>query len=229
MTVFGLKPMEIALCAPEKKEDLCFFDLNAMTTLLTGSLLLSLFHALIPSHWLPVLAIGRQENWPDRQVLWITFITGWAHVLSTVLVGLLVAILGNFLANQLAAFTRWLAPGLLCLLGVFYLYQHYRHKHFHLHRQPARWGVVGTLALAMFLSPCLEIEGFFLAAGQFGWGFVAILALMYALVTISGMVLWVGLALKGLKRLDWHAWEHNAGLITGITLLVSGLAMFWFN
>ncbi|MBK8967368.1 MAG: hypothetical protein R3D58_06260 [Saprospiraceae bacterium] len=200
-----------------------------MTTLLTGSFLLSLFHALIPSHWLPVLAIGRQENWSDRQILWITFITGWAHVLSTVLVGIVVAFLGRFLANQVPAFTHWLAPALLCLLGVFYLYQHYRHHHFHLHRQPTRWGVVGTLALAMFLSPCLEIEGFFLAGGQFGWGFVAVLALVYALVTISGMVLWVGLVLKGLQRLDWHAWEHNAGLITGITLLVSGLAMFWLH
>jgi len=200
-----------------------------MTTLLTGSLFLSLFHALIPSHWLPVLAIGRQENWSDRQTLWITFLTGLAHVFSTILVGLLVAFLGRFLAQKMAAFTLWVAPVLLCVLGIFYMYQHYRHNHFHLHRQSTRWGVVGTLAFAMFLSPCLEIEGFFLAAGQFGWGFVAVMALAYSLVTICGMLLWVGLALKGLKRLDWHAWEHNAGLITGITLIASGLAMFWFN
>lgn len=200
-----------------------------MSALLIGSLLLSIFHALIPSHWLPVLAIGRQEGWSSRQTLWITFVTGLAHVLSTVLVGLLLAALGGVLAQEMDAFTHWIAPALLAILGTFYLYQHYRHHHFHLHRQSTRWGVIGTLAAAMFLSPCLEIEGYFLAAGQYGWGFIALMALLYGLVTISGMLLWVYLALHGLKRLDWHAWEHSAGLITGITLILSGLALLVFE
>ncbi|MBK9337042.1 MAG: hypothetical protein IPM98_10830 [Lewinellaceae bacterium] len=200
-----------------------------MSALLIGSLLLSIFHALIPSHWLPVLAIARQEGWSARQTLGITFLTGLAHVLSTVLVGLLLALLGGVLAHGMDAFTHWVAPVLLSTLGVFYLYQHYRHHHFHLHRQSTRWGVIGTLAAAMFLSPCLEIEGYFLAAGQYGWGFVALMAVLYGLVTISGMLIWVYLALHGLKRLDWHAWEHNAGLITGITLILSGLALLVFE
>lgn len=200
-----------------------------MSTLLIGSLLLSVFHALIPSHWLPVLAIGRQEGWTSRHTLWITFLTGMAHVLSTVLVGGILAALGGMLAGQVELFTRWVAPALLCTLGGFYIYQHYRHHHFHLHGQSNRWGVVGTLALAMFLSPCLEIEGYFLAAGQYGLGFVAMLALVYAIVTVCGMLIWTRLALSGLQRLDWHAWEHNAGLITGATLVLSGLALFWME
>ncbi|MEQ1747482.1 MAG: hypothetical protein ABMA02_18780, partial [Saprospiraceae bacterium] len=168
-----------------------------------------------------------QEGWSSGRTLWITFVTGAAHVLSTVLVGVVLAGLGGVLAESVDVFTRWLAPALLGVLGVFYLYQHYYHHHFHLHRQTTRWGVIGTLAAAMFLSPCLEIEGYFLAAGQHGWGFVALMALSYAVVTILGMLLWVYLALHGLKRLDWHAWEHSAGLITGLTLLASGLALLW--
>lgn len=200
-----------------------------MNALLIGSLLLSIFHALIPSHWLPVLAIGRQEGWSVRHTLWITLITGAAHVFSTVLVGAILAALGGMLAHRVEEFTHWIAPAMLMSLGAFYLYQHYRHHHFHLHRQPTRWGVIGTLALAMFLSPCLEIEGYFLAAGQFGWSFVVTLAGLYAVVTVSGMLIWTRLALSGLQRLDWHAWEHNAGLITGVTLLLTGLAMFWLH
>ena len=200
-----------------------------MSTLLIGSLLLSIFHAMIPSHWLPVLAIGRQEGWSARQTLWITFLTGMAHVLSTVLAGIALAGLGGLLAHRMETFTRWLAPVLLALLGLFYIYQHYRHHHFHLHRQTTGWGVIGTLAVAMFLSPCLEIEGYFLAAGQYGWRFVASLALLYGIVTIGGMLIWVSLALHGLQRLDWHALEHNAGLITGITLLFSGFVLLWIG
>jgi hypothetical protein len=37
------------------------------------------------------------------------------------------------------------------------------------------------------------------------------------------MVVWVWLAQHGLHRLNWHRWEHNAGIITGITLVVSGI------
>lgn len=200
-----------------------------MSTLLIGSFLLSIFHALIPSHWLPVLAIGRQEGWSKRHTLWITFVTGMAHVLSTVLAGGILAGLGGLLAHRVENFTQWLAPALLLSLGAFYVYQHYRHHHFHLQPQTGRWGVVGTLSLAMFLSPCLEIEGYFLAAGQYGAGFVTLLALMYAIVTVSGMLVWMRLALSGLQRLDWHAWEHYAGLITGLTLIFSGLALFWLD
>ena len=43
------------------------------------------------------------------------------------------------------------------------------------------------------------------------------------------MLIWVGIALRGLQKLDWHAWEHNAGLITGIVLIVSGLLFVWLD
>jgi len=196
-----------------------------MNTLLLGSFALSLFHALIPSHWLPIVAIGHQSGWTIRQTLGVTFVVGLAHVLSTLFIGLLLALAGGWLAHEVEVFAHWVAPALLVGLGAFYLYQHYHHHHFHLHPQRTRWGVVGTLAAAMFFSPCLEIEGYFLAAGKYGWEFVGLLALMYSTVTLVGMLTWVWLALHGLKRLDWHAWEHSAGLITGLTLIVSGAAL----
>lgn len=200
-----------------------------MLTLLAGSAVLSFFHALIPSHWLPVLAIGRQENWPVRQILWVTFLAGLAHVLSTVLLGTILAALGGALTEKAENFALWVAPAMLTGLGLFYVYRHYYHHHFHLQRSNMRWGVVASLAAAMFFSPCLEIEGYFLAAGQFGWVFVGLMAMVYGVVTILGMLIWVRLALGGLQRLNWHKWEHNAGLITGATLILSGLALFFFD
>lgn len=200
-----------------------------METLLAGSALLSIFHALIPSHWLPVLAIGRQEGWSNRQVLWVTFLAGSAHVTSTVLLGGGLAVLGGILASQMEAFTRWLAPTLLFALGVFYVWRHYYHHHFHLHHQNMRWGLLASLTLAMFFSPCLEIVGYFVAAGQYGWPFVGLVALLYGALTILGMLVWVWLALHGLHRLNWHRWEHNAGLITGFTLMASGVLLLVFE
>ncbi len=200
-----------------------------MNVLLWGGLTLSLSHALIPSHWLPIVAIARQNDWTMRQTLGITLLVGFSHVLSTIIIGFALAGAGLWLTKEMAIFAQQLPPFLLIALGLFYWYQHYRHHHFHLHPQRTRWGVVGTLAVAMFFSPCLEIEGYFLAAGQYGWKFVGLLAFLYAIVTIVGMLTWVWLALHGLKRLNWHAWEHNAGLITGLTLLVSGIALLFLE
>lgn len=194
-----------------------------MFSILAGSAVISVFHALIPSHWLPILAISRKESWPPAQVLWVTFVAGLAHVLSTVLVGVLLAAFGLVLSDKMAFFTTWVSPALLIALGFFYIYQHYFHHHFHLQKQASRFGIIASLSIAMFLSPCFEIEGYFLAAGPHGWHFVALLALLYALLTISGMLIWMRLALHGLKKLDWHALEHHAGLIAGVTLIISGL------
>lgn len=197
-----------------------------MYTLLVGSATLSFFHALIPSHWLPILAVSKQEGWSSAKTLRITLLVGLAHVLSTVLLGVTIAALGAQLSNWVHTFTHWFSPALLVVLGGYYLYQHYYHHHFHLHKQTTRWGIIVSLAVSMFFSPCLEIEGYFLAAGPYGWPFVFKIALVYCLTSVAGMVIWMKLAINGLKKLDWHAWEHNAGLVTGLLLMASGILLF---
>lgn len=203
-----------------------------MLTLITGSLVLSVLHALIPNHWLPVLAISRKENWSIGQTTSVTFISGLSHALSTVMIGVAIAVVGVTLAEHIESFTHSVAPLILILLGLFYVYQHHRHKHFHLHPQPkslSKRQVVVGLVVAMFFSPCFEIEAYFLMAGAHGWGQVILLAVLYTVVTVTGMVVWVRLAYKGLFRLNWHALEHNAGIITGATLILTGIASFFIH
>lgn len=53
-----------------------------MISIITGSLILSLLHAVIPNHWLPVIAIGRKEQWTLREVTQITLVCALAHGLS---------------------------------------------------------------------------------------------------------------------------------------------------
>ena len=203
-----------------------------MGTLIAGSLILSILHALIPNHWLPVLAISRKENWSLAQTTSVTFISGLAHALSTVLIGILIGFLGVALASQVEHFAHYIAPAILIALGIFYIYQHHRHNHFHLHAEPrtmSRNRIITGLVIAMFFSPCFEIEAYFLMAGAYGWQQVAFLALLYTIVTVAGMVVWVRLAYKGLFKLNWHALEHNAGIITGVTLILTGVASFFIH
>jgi hypothetical protein len=83
-----------------------------------------------------------------------------------------------------------------------------------------------TVLLTMFLSPCLEIEALFVSAGAIGWEIVLIIALVYLVVTTLGMVLWMRLALHGLKRINAHQIEHNAGLISGLVLILTGVITY---
>lgn len=204
-----------------------------MYSIIIGSLLISILHAVIPNHWLPVLAIGKKEGWSLGETSRITFVAGMAHVFSTIIIGLLLGLIGSELTEHIKDFTRIIAPSLLILLGLYFVRQHYTHHHFHLQKEPiqkkTKKSIILSLVIAMFLSPCMEIEAYFLLAGAKGWYMLAAIAAMYASITIAGMLIWVRIVYKGLLKLNWHKWEHNAGIITGLVLIVTGIISFFIS
>ena len=204
-----------------------------MYSIITGSLLLSVLHAIIPNHWLPVLAIGKKENWSLAEVTKVTFLSGLAHAVSTIAIGVILGLLGVQLANSIQYFTHYIGPVFLISLGLFFIYQHHRHKHFHLHNLPkpalSKNKIIGSLVVAMFLSPCMEIEAYFLLAGAQGIWAVLLIAAMYLLISVTGMVIWVRLAFTGILKLNWHSLEHNSGIITGIILVLTGIISFFIS
>lgn len=208
-------------------------ELKSMVSIITGSLIISLLHALIPNHWLPVLAIGRKEGWSLAETSRITFIAGLSHVISTVIIGILLGLIGGELAQHLDSFTRVIAPSILILLGLYFIRQHYEHRHFQVKNEKlakkTKRSIITALVIAMFLSPCMEIEAYFLLAGTRGWHMMALIAIMYSVITITGMLIWVRIVYKGFLKLNWHKWEHNAGIITGLTLVLTGIISFFIN
>ena len=65
-----------------------------MNQILIGSILLSLLHAIIPSHWLPIISIGKKDNWSIKEVTQVTFFSGIAHALSTIIIGRYFRVIG---------------------------------------------------------------------------------------------------------------------------------------
>jgi len=53
--------------------------------------------------------------------------------------------------------------------------------------------------------------------------------LMYSIITIAGMLIWIRIVYKGLLKLNWHKWEHNAGIITGLVLIITGIVSFFIS
>lgn len=202
-----------------------------MYSILIGSLLLSLLHAVIPNHWLPVIAIGRKEGWSLSETSRVTFIAGLAHVVSTIVIGILLGVIGDELKDHIEDFTRAIGPAILILVGIFFIRQHYQHHHFHVdnNKLKSKKHIVAALIIAMLLSPCMEIEAYFLLAGSISWYFVGVIAVLYGLISITGMLIWVRIAYKGLLKLNWHSLEHNAGMITGAVLIVTGIVTFFIQ
>ncbi len=198
-----------------------------MNELLLASLSISLLHAAIPNHWLPIVAIGRRSQWTAVKTVRITVLAGSAHALSTILIGVGLSLLGWQLADWVGIFSRVLGPLILLGLGLLFIWRHYFHQHFHLHAEiksvVSERKLILALATAMFLSPCLEIGAFFLMAGTQGISAVFALSGLYFATTVGGMAVWVWLVWRGLKLSNWHALEHNAGIISGVVLVLSGL------
>lgn len=205
-----------------------------MFQLFIGSLLLSLVHATIPNHWIPVVAIGKAEKWTPRETLMVAGISGFAHTLSTVLIGITIGLIGHQLNENYTFISEKLAPVLLIVLGVIYVLldrlTHHRHTHGEQNpvgRSRSKNAIIVSLALTMFLSPCLEVEAFYFQAGTLGWKGILLVSLVYMIVTVAGMLVLVYLGFRGVQAIRSHFLDHHEKLLSGLVLVALGiLALF---
>jgi nickel/cobalt exporter len=201
-----------------------------MQEIIIGTILLSLLHAVIPSHWLPVLTVGNTLQWSIGQVTRVTFITASAHVISTIGLGILVAKMGWLYSKQYQIFAPYVAPGILIVMGLLIIGLDFHNLAFlkgsRIENKKSKAGIIAALMMVMFFSPCLEIEGYFLLAGTKGWWLIAVLSAIYAIITITGMLIWVRLMFKGLLSINWPQWEFNSSIITGMILVATGMLIF---
>lgn len=205
-----------------------------MVELLISTFIISFLHALIPSHWMPIITLSKIFKWDHKHTIRTTIIASLAHCASTILLGIVLAISGSLIGKNIEYFSSLIAPIILATLGLWVIIRHSKHKHFHLHLDENlpyenQKKLMFTILLTMFLSPCLEIEALFVSAGTMGWLMVLLIAVVYLVVTTIGMVVWMNLALKGLNKLNSHKIEHNAGLISGIVLILTGVVSYFLH
>jgi nickel/cobalt transporter (NicO) family protein len=217
---------------------------------LTAAFLISLLHGLIPSHWLPLVAHAKNQKWDWVKLLRQTVVIATIHTLGTIVIGYFVyhtAHLSHIGSLTLThptnsdnvaldtldelrlnlPFEKFSAM-IMFILGLIFLYRHYTHKHFHLdHKKFGRNMTVG-IALAMFLSPCMEIIGFYFTLAPLGWDAFFKLSIIYLITTQISITAGVMLFNKGLSKINAHKWEHNAGIFSSVLLMISAVFMWFF-
>jgi len=214
-----------------------------MYQILIGSALLSLIHAMIPNHWIPLIAISKTEKWTQKETLLATLITGFAHTLSTVIIGVIVGFVGLKLTLGYENFAKIAAPAILFIIGsvylIFDLRQSHNHHHKHHHHSATNnmnpsgkrtsFAIIISLSIAMFLTPCIEIEAYYFQASLIGWAGIITVSLVYMFITLLVMFILVYFGLKGIDQFNSHYLEHHEKGVTGIVMLILGLLGFFIK
>lgn len=203
-----------------------------MWQLILGSFSLSIIHALIPNHWIPLIAISKAENWKMRESMFATFVTAFFHLLSTILIGFLVGFAGIKLFENFEHISHIAAPIVLVVLGIVFLVLGIGHNHHHNHdidikSKKSKAAIITSLAIGMFFSPCIELEAYYLQAANFGLKGIIAVSVVYLIITLVLIMGLVYIGLKGIKQLHSHFLEHHAKSITGIILIVLGLIAYF--
>jgi len=104
---------------------------------------LGLIHTVIgPDHYLPFIVIGRARNWTLRKTLFVSFLAGLGHILSSVVIGFVGIALGIAVArlegveSARGEIAAWLLIGFglaYFIWGVRRAWRGKPHSHAHLH------------------------------------------------------------------------------------------------
>jgi putative Mn2+ efflux pump MntP len=205
-----------------------------MFSIIAGTVLLAMVHALIPNHWLPLVAVARAEGWKQKEVVSITFIAALAHVIGTVVLGLILGFIGKQLQEDYGNTIYIVSSLLLIVFGLIYFTVNLPHHHHSeqkdlvaYKRSKNKWILI--FIVMMFLSPCLEVESLFLSAGAYGMGLVSLMTVIYGAVSISGIMFLVTLGYKGVNLLPATFIEHNEKRISGMVLIIVGVVSFFLH
>ncbi len=229
-------------------------NLTALT--ITAASLAFIHTVLGPDHYLPFIVMSRARKWTIYKTSWVTLLSGFGHVISSILLGTIGIGVGIAL-NKLEFMESVrgdLAAWLFVLFGLGYMsWGIYRavknkpHKHIHYHGNGTSHVHEHThleehdhthknnitpwiLFTIFFLGPCEPLIPLLMypAAQDSAWG-VAQVSIVFGLITMLTMLVLVLLASYGLKFVRLGKMERFTHAIAGATILLSGIAILFLG
>ena len=100
-----------------------------MLGLLTATVLLAAVHALIPNHWLPLVAVAKAEGWKKKEITSVTLLAAAAHVTGTVVLGIVLGMIGKELKEEFGHTINIVTAVLLITFGLVYFTVNMPHHH----------------------------------------------------------------------------------------------------
>lgn len=231
--------------------------MEGSTLLLAGTAVtIGFIHTIVgPDHYLPFIVMGEARKWTIRKTMFITFLCGIGHVLSSVLLGF-IGIAAGISLSKLEFFESFrgnIAAWLLIIFGLVYMlislrslyrkkkhihvHHHtygidheHEHNHFsvhsHIHLEDKKNVTPWILFLIFVLGPCEPLIPIVMyPAAENNISGVVIVSLLFSVVTIATMMSVVLAFRLGLSHINLRPLERYVNVIAGATILISGLAI----
>jgi len=229
-------------------------NLTALT--ITAASLAFLHTVLGPDHYLPFIVMSRARNWTIYKTSWVTLLSGFGHVISSILLGTIGIGVGialhklEFLESVRGDLAAWLFVlfGLAYMTwgiyralknkshkhihhhgnGTVHVHEHSHHEeHDHTHKNNITPWILFTI---FFLGPCEPLIPLLMypAAQNSSWG-IAQVSIVFGVITMLTMLALVLMASYGLKFVRLGKMERYTHAIAGATILLSGIAILFLG
>ena len=231
--------------------------MDNLTTLTITAASIAFVHTVLgPDHYLPFIVMSRARKWSIYKTTWVTVLSGFGHVISSVLLGAIGIAVGIGL-NRLELFESFrgdLAAWLFVLFGFAYMiwgiYRGIRnkpHKHIHHHENGTahvhehiheethdhvhKTNITPWILFTIFfLGPCEPLIPILMypASQSSSWGIVQV-SIVFSVVTILTMLGLVLLASYGFKFVKLGRMERYMHAIAGATIFLSGIGILFLG
>jgi nickel/cobalt exporter len=229
---------------------------DSIVLLSATAISLGFLHTLFgPDHYLPFIVLSQAKKWTLRKTMFITFICGLGHVLSSVVLGLAGIAIGISLNKLTSAelFRGNIAGWLFIAFGLVYMVisirnlirnKKHSHSHFHIggeqhshvhdhkkeHTHVHENDVVKTTPWILFLifvfGPCEPLIPILMyPAAQNNMAGAVFVSILFSVVTIATMMSVVLVFKLGLSKVNMKPVEKYSHLIAGALIFFSGVAI----
>lgn len=206
----------------------------AVLTLTAASI--GFFHTLFgPDHYLPFIVLAKSGKWSLPKTGWVTFLCGLAHILSSVVLGLIGVAFGitlsklEFFESFRGNFAAWglVIFGLIYFLwGLYKAFKNQPHKHLHPNVSITPW----ILFTIFVFGPCEPLIPILMypAAKNSLWGLILVTT-VFGTITISTMLFIVFISILGINLLPLEKLERYNHALAGAAICICGLAIQFFG
>jgi len=231
--------------------------MNRELILICGTALsLGIIHTILgPDHYIPFIVISRARRWTLLKTLWVTFLAGLGHILSSVILGLAGIALGIavFKLEAVESFRGEIAAWLLIVFGLIYgiwglrraargrTHEHkhdhaggirheHRHdhqvEHMHLHPEAAAALTPWILFTIFVFGPCEPLIPLIMyPAAKHNFMAVVAVALIFGLATVSTMTGIVCAMYYGVSKTPFGKIEKYSHALAGLSIFLCGAAV----
>lgn len=177
-------------------------------------------HTLVPDHWLPISVIARQRRWNAARTATAAATAGVGHTVSTLVLGAIMWAAGAVVAERFGHVVSYASSAALVIFGLWIAISAAReqqHEHHETHERTALLFILGS-------SPMIEGIPAFFAAGQYGLGTLATMAIVFAGATILTYVVLCVSSFAALERVKLGPMERYGEVLSGALVMLVGIA-----